>query len=58
MPVFPGFLEIIRVVNINIKNSRLEFVESSSHEVNKDNPEALAVLIYKFWKNNKEKKYG
>ncbi len=42
----------------NIKNSRLEFVESSSHEVNKDNPEALAVLIYKFWKNNKEKKYG
>ena len=42
----------------NIKNSRLEFVESSSHEVNKDNLEALAVLIYKFWKNNKEKKYG
>lgn len=38
----------------NIKGSRLELVEASSHEVNEDNPEGLADLIYDFWKNSGE----
>lgn len=36
----------------NIKNSVLEIVGNSSHEVNIDNPKDLAYIIYDFWKEN------
>lgn len=36
----------------HIKNSKLEIVENSMHEVNKDNPKELSNIIKEFWKED------
>ncbi len=41
-----------KLLNQNIKNSKLKIIENSSHEVNIENPEELASNICNFWKQN------
>lgn len=36
-------------INNSIKGSRFKIIENSSHEVNVDNPQELASIIYDFW---------
>lgn len=40
-----------KLLNNDIKNSKLEIIESAGHEVNTDNPKELAGAIYNFWKD-------
>ena len=42
-------LESSRLLYEHIKDSELEIIENSSHEVNVDNPKELAKIICKFW---------
>lgn len=42
-------LESSRLLYEHIKNSELEIIENSLHEVNMDNPKELADIISKFW---------
>lgn len=39
-----------KLLDRNIKNSELKIISNSGHEVNIDNPEELANIIYEFWK--------
>ena len=40
-----------KLLNNDIKNSKLKIIESAGHEVNTDAPEKLANAIYDFWKD-------
>lgn len=40
-----------KLLNKSIKNSELKIINSSSHEVNIDNPKELSNIIYSFWKD-------
>lgn len=42
-------LKSIKFLGENIKNSRVELINNSKHEVNIDNPQELFNKIYKFW---------
>jgi len=45
-------IESAKLLNKNIKNSKLKVISNSAHEVNIDNPKELADTIYDFWKDN------
>lgn len=45
-------MESAKLLNNSIKNSKLKVISNSSHEVNIDNPKALSIEIYDFWKDN------
>ena len=40
-----------KLLNKSIKNSKFKVISNSSHEVNVDNPKAIADVIYDFWKD-------
>ena len=43
-------MESTKQLNGNIKESRLEIVENSGHEVNVENPKGLSKIISEYWK--------
>ena len=43
-------MESAKQLNGNIKESRLEIVENSGHEVNVENPKGLSKIISEYWK--------
>ena len=45
-------LESSRLLYEHIKNSELEIIENSMHEVNIDNPKELSNIICKFWEDD------
>ena len=45
-------IESAKLLNKNIKNSKLKVISNSAHEVNIDNPKELADIICDFWKDN------
>lgn len=45
-------LESSRLLYEHIKNSELEIIENSMHEVNIDNPKELSDIICRFWKDD------
>lgn len=45
-------MENAKLLNKDIKNSKLKIIENAGHEVNIDNPKDLANIVYEFWKDN------
>ena len=45
-------LESSRLLDEHIKDSELEVIENSMHEVNTDNPKELSNIICKFWEDD------
>lgn len=45
-------MENAKLLNKDIKNSKLKIIKNAGHEVNIDNPKDLANIVYEFWKDN------